>query len=217
VLRAALAPRARWALLVLLLAALAATPWLVPGPPPAGHREPLAAGVPARVGPWRARDAAVDARFLGSVAFSEAIARRYERPGSADSLVELLVARDDRSDRGLSASSPKLELPGFGWRIEEREARAPPAAGWRAESLWLRSREGLHLVHTWSAGVAPLPVELARALLALDRSFLRRDEPALFVRVSTPVAASPAGPRLAELRLARFEKSLARAPLFEPD
>jgi hypothetical protein len=54
-------------------------------------------------------------------------------------------------------------------------------------------------------------VEIARALLALDQSFLRREESARILRISTPVIDSSVGQRNAQARFKHFAERLARA------
>ena len=59
------------------------------------------------------------------------------------------------------------------------------------------------MVH-WYLGVESLPEEAVRALLALDRSPLRRVEDALVVRVATPIDGGAGGELAAARRLDGF-------------
>lgn len=60
------------------------------------------------------------------------------------------------------------------------------------------------LVYRWFEGVDAPGVELARSLLSLDRSALRRPGRALVVRLVTPIEKHAGGEASAQARLDRF-------------
>jgi EpsI family protein len=206
-------PAPRWIASGALLAALAAaSPWIPRWSPPEASPPPVYTLVPAVLGRWHGTVAAIDQQFLGTVEFSDKTHRVYRRARGEP--VTLFVGVDHRLDRRKSFVSTKVTHPGFGWRVEERATVVLEPRGSAAESLLLHSPHGLHLVYFWYQGVASAPVEVLRALLALDRSALRRPGEGLVVRLSTPVASEPAGRAAAERRLRAFAKRLLAAPLF---
>jgi hypothetical protein len=83
--------------------------------------------------------------------------------------------------------------------------------GGHHELLLQRAPHGIALVYYHTDGIASPGVEIARALLALDQSFLRREESARILRISTPVIDTSVGQRHAQARLKHFAERLARA------
>ena len=68
------------------------------------------------------------------------------------------------------------------------------------------------LVRHWVVGTRGLVAETLRSFLAMDRSPLRRREPIVVVRLSTPIEDRRANARdQAERRLARVEEHLTEA------
>ena len=79
--------------------------------------------------------------------------------------------------------------------------------------LVLRSvgRRAYWLVNRWYVGTDSLPTEIARSLVGLDRSPMRRDEGSYVVRLSTPIskpASDDAALRAGQERLDSFARSL---------
>jgi exosortase len=152
----------------------------------------------------------VDRVFLGSVAFLEVFHERFERPGGP---VLLFLAVGSRAQRTYSVLSPKTAVPGTGW-IEEQagwEALEPGADPVRVRVLRFGSHR--YLVAHWYEGAEPLGVEVARALLALDRGGAgTRGDRILAVRIAVPIEASgDEGLRDARGRLEAFALPLRRA------
>jgi len=163
--------------------------------------------VTTRLGPWGSEAVEVDRRFLGSVGFSERIGRRYRREGEPGA-VDLFAGIDRRERPELSLLSPKTRVPGFGWRIERREPSSLPGIA-SAERLLLRAPNGIQwLGYHWTEGTRSLLIESLRAYLALDSGPLRRPDPALVVRLSTPVRSQIGE---AEERIAAFLPEARRA------
>jgi EpsI family protein len=181
---------------------LGVEPWQ--GEPP--RSAPLSE-LPRRLGDWSASDRELDALFLGSVVFSEAVHRRYERGSER---IDLLVAADDRVDERASVHSTKTALPGPGWDVVER--RRESLSGDRlVERLRLRSLEGDALVYRWCVGCGSRVEEVLRSTLGLDRSALRRPGRAVVVRVATTTYPLPGAEAAAEARLAGFARAVDAA------
>jgi exosortase len=195
------------ALLALLALALslagvtfALRPWQLAAEPPA----PALSAMPARVEGWTGKRLELDSEFLGSVSFPEWIQRRYT---SESGRVDLLLAASPRLDPALDFFSPKTAVPGPGWVVEERRSVRVP--GLDADVLRVRVRDpagGRALVYRWFDGVGAPGEELARSLLSLDRSPLRRPGRAVLARLVTPIGAEPGGERRAQARLDGFAR-----------
>jgi EpsI family protein len=178
--------------------------WQPPPPAPIG----LMREIGENMGGWRSERLEIDYNFLGKVAFSEAIFRRYRKRGQS---VDLFIGLGDRDGRLGSPFSPKTALPGSGWIVEERGAVQIEPGGLEVESRLVRSRASRRLVFHWYAGTDGLASESVRSLLALDASPLRRPGEGVVVRMSTEVAGPGAAERReAEERLRRFYLPLSQ-------
>ncbi len=173
-----------WVNLAALFAVLAVANWVIPPWTPPRGQEPLLSGLPPRLEGWQAEGLKLDRDFLGSVGFSEWVHRRYVK---GESQVELFLASDDRLDPRVSPVSAKTALPGPSWEVLQRAPVRLDPDGLVAESSVLGSLRRQALVYHWYDGVAPLRAEALRALLALDRSPLRRPGRAVVFRASTPL------------------------------
>jgi EpsI family protein len=200
----------RWLLLGALLLALALIPFVIPAHQnPNLSRPSLEASIPSKLGSWQGVDLPRDDRFLGSVVFGDELNRHYRRKRGAP--IKLFIGVDDRRNRGAGLVSAKTQHPGFGWRIVERTPLDPPPDGGHHELLLQRAPHGIALVYYRTDGIASPGVEITRALLALDQSFLRREKSARILRISTPVIDTSVGQRHAQARLKHFAERLARA------
>lgn len=203
--------RVRFLSLVALLVALGVVALVLPPwtPPPSTAR-PLYT-LPAVIGDWRAGGVELPESFLGSVRFSESIHRLYESDAGE---IDVFIGTDDRLDRYTSLRSGKTLLFEEGSFVEQilpASDVSDPAGQSAAPFVATRSTRAIvhgwktrTLVQHWYVAVESLPVEVLRAGLGLDRSPLRRHEPAWVVRVATPIAADAGGLPAAEQRLDGF-------------
>lgn len=201
----------RWALLAVLLVALGAAAGGIPRwRPPVVSHDPLFSRIPPKLGEWTGQEATIDQTFLGTTRFSDRVYRTYR---SGEGQVTIFVAEDNRFHPLLSLVSPKTAVLESGFTVD-RTFRVPvPALGGReVEALVLHGSKGEHeLAFHWRDGAAALPVELARSVLALDRSPLRREQPVRAVRVATPIPASEVGEAEAMQRLQAFLDQLVKS------
>jgi exosortase len=176
--------------LLLLVTSLAGVtfalrPWQASAEPAAA---PLSA-LPSRIDGWNGRRLKLESEFLGSVSFAEWIHRRYERDGAQ---VDVLLGANPRLDPAVDFLSPKVDLPGAGWVVEDRRTVELPGVGTPVELLRLRDPVGSRaLAYRWFEGVGSSGEELTRSLLSLDRSPFRRPGRAIVVRVLTPLGREP--------------------------
>lgn len=173
-------------------------------------RPPTQPGVPlttirAELPGWQLRGWKPDPEFLGTVRFDAFLAHEYSHPDQPS--VRLFLATDHRLDPAVGLASPRTRIPAPGGvPLSSLRPLAAPAPG--VEAIVVGLREGPVLVHHWRVGLASLAEELARALLALDRSPFRRAGRAAFVRLSTPIERGPRGLEEAMRRLGRFHDAL---------
>jgi EpsI family protein len=156
------------------------------------------------LGDWTASPLETDRLFLGSVSFRENLSVRYQQDGEA---VDLFLGIGDRAQRFSSAQSPKTELPGSGWVVEER---GTASFGTREiDALVERSAANRRLlVYHWMEGAAGPGREALRSLAAIDATPWSQARDPLVVRVSTEIAGpSVEDRRRAEARLKRFLSS----------
>lgn len=190
--------------LALAVASLAVRPWVQPRVP----EQPLAAVSIQGLG--EPQGLRLDQQFLGSTAFTEWVRRSY---GTGAERVELFLGGDDRASGGVRILSLKTAVLDSAWSIEER-GRTRLASGREAEWFVLRSGTRRQLAWRWHEGVAGTGEEVARALLAIERSPLRRPGRAVAVRLSTPIGSGGGSRVQAEERLAalaaQIEGSLPR-------
>ena len=110
----------------------------------------------------------------------------------------------------MSLISPKTQTLQAGVYVVEESTANEKAA---RNELIIRDARGQHwLVDHEYRNVESLPWETARRFLSLERSFLRRNEPALVIRIATPTDPNPKNRGADRARLERF-KSAARDTL----
>lgn len=166
--------------------------------PPPRPRPPVAS-LPAHLGPWSIRgEMAPDRVFLGSARFPEFTYRRYERNGRE---VAVFVAANDRINRFHSLVSPKITLPGTGWKTLREDPVFLGSDHDPATRMLLASEEGSVMSLHWSERIASAGEELLRSTLVLDRGPLRRPGRALVVRLHTPIPDTAEGRSAAEASL----------------
>jgi exosortase len=190
------------ALLVLVGSLAAVTfamrPWQLPPTAPATPLSQL----PARLEGWTGKRLELGSEFLGSVSFAEWIHRRYE---SASGQVDVLLGATPRLDPAVDFLSSKIDLPGAGWVVEDRRTVRVPGVAEDVERLRVRDPRGTRaLVYRWFVGVGSPREELARSLLSLDRSPLRRPGRGVVVRLVTPFGRELIGESAAQARLDGF-------------
>jgi hypothetical protein len=154
--------------------------WEAPPAPPS-----LIGGVVAGLG--FAQKLEIDRRFLGSTGFRESLLRSVSW-GRSDAVV--FVGVGARANRARSPLSPKTELPGSGWVIEQETRVQLEAGGPVAHARVMRSGSRRWLVHHWYEGNGSLAEEVLRAWLALDRSPWRRSREIVAVRVGIPLSGA---------------------------
>ena len=169
--------------LAVVLVGLAVSTFAIPPWTPAPVSLPPISKLPAQLDGWQASGLKLDDQFLGSVTFSEWVHRRYEKDGRS---VDVLIGSDDRLDPRIDFGSPKAAVPGSGWAIASDGA--VELGNGQIAYRYIATFEGeRQLVYLWTEGVSSRSDELVRAVLASDRSPLRRDGRALLVRVATPM------------------------------
>lgn len=169
------------ALGLVLATACALSLWLPRFEPP----EPVRLGASARLasGLGLSEELDVDRRFLGSVGFQESFSRRFEL-GEDDVFLFFGVGR--RSARSRSPISPKTGIPASGWVVES-EATLELEGGVEVRVRVMRTGSRRMLVYHWYQGAAGWRREALMALLALDRSPLRRPGEILAVRLGVRI------------------------------
>jgi EpsI family protein len=204
------APSARWAwaLPILLAAMLAASLWLPRWELPE-HERFVPVALPVEIDGWRMqRKLPVDETFLGSVRFTTYLYRSFAR---GRELILVFVGYDNRMRSDRSFLTRKNAFVDAGWRVEERHFLPPETDGRRVESVLAHSRQRRLLSHVWYANTGPWYTETLRALLALDRSPLRRRNTGRVVRISTPVGPGAEEVAPARARLRSFGPALEAA------
>jgi exosortase len=178
---------------------------------PLPSRGPL---LPETEAPWTSEDPPVDPLYLGSVRPERSAQRRYllapeagERLRLGPEAVSVFVAEDGRLEGTTSLRSPKVEVPGRGWKAESRSAAELPGR-YRAQRVVARGEARRALSYTLYLGVGGTLEEGLRGFLSLDRSPFRRLERAHVVRISTEIAAAAGGERRAERRLGEIFRRL---------
>jgi len=181
-------PHRRIALLA-LAASLAALSLLPPFPEAAPAPRRFEASIPDQRGVWTSERTTSQAMFHG--ALSGGFHRRYRRdagPGRPPEFVDLLVGFEDASTPvTFRMLSSKLASPGPEWSVLERRRERIFLLDVEAErALASAGRDERHaVVYAWRPGDRGLWAESWRALLALDRSPLRREHPRVAVRLSS--------------------------------
>lgn len=204
--------RWRWAgVVVALLSVAGMTSFVQPWQPETEVRVRLKQRVPTELAGWTGTTTPIDEQFLGTVRYSDSLSRVYRR---GDDAVSVLVLEDNRIHPLLSLDSPKTAVAFAGWdRVERRGVHLESVE--EASVLALRSARGdEQLVLHWRDGLESLPVELIRSAFSLDRSPLRRSQPARSVRIAMPIDHATGGREQTESRLMAFAKDLI--PALEP-
>ena len=181
------------------------TPWSAPR-----QDARLISPLPKTLGSWtQEKDITVlEPDYLGSTGFSARVFRTYTEPNGAK--VDLFLGANDRTGRAMSLISPKTQTLQAGVYVVEESTANEKAA---RNELIIRDARGQHwLVDHEYRNVESLPWETARRFLSLERSFLRRNEPALVIRIATPTDPNPKNRGADRARLERF-KSAARDTL----
>jgi exosortase len=185
------APRAvplpRAVALAAALGGLAALTLVLPVWKPAPSSLPQLSSLPPELEGWRASGLKLDEEFFGSVTFSDWVHRRYEK---ADHEIEVLIGADDRLDPRIDFDSPKAAVPGSGWKIAP-DGAVDLGAGRTAQRYIAEFQGNRQLVYLWTEGTSSRLDELVRAVLATDRSPLRRSGRGLLVRLATPLGTEP--------------------------
>jgi exosortase len=155
--------------------------------------------LPEEFGGWKAiEQLKPNRRYLGSVYFKRERYRRYRR---GDETVSIFVGWEDRLDRSRSLLSPKNLFPGPGWEAEEQMLVELEPERLQGLGVVARSHASRILSYCWYQGVEGTGMEVLRAWLATDRSFLRRPWGALVIRLSTELSSAGDGRSRAEARL----------------
>ena len=182
--------------------------------PPPGTR--LIAPFPKVVGPWRMEEdiTVLDLDYLGSTGFSARTFRSYTGPD--DQEINLFIGANDRSGRTMSLISPKTETLQKGFRVVERGSVEAQSGKDEMRELIARDPQGGYwMIHHGYRHVESLPFEIARRWLSLERSFLRRPEPAVVVRFATPTDPHPENREMDRVRLEAF-KTMALEQIGRP-
>ena len=211
--RAASVPRGRilgltGGLLLIFGAHFLITPWSAPR-----QEARLIAPLPKTLGSWtQDKDITVlEPDYLGSTGFSARIFRKYTESDGGE--VDLFLGANDRTGRAMSLISPKTRTLQAGVHLVDEPTPGESAMKDGLNEVIVRDSEGqTWLVHHGYRNVESLPQETARRLLSLERSFLRRTEPALVIRIATPTDPNPENREADRARLERF-KSAARDTL----
>jgi exosortase len=189
----------------LVVLSLVVTPW-----PRSGFAtDPPVYVIDAELGGWKGVDRRPDRMFLGLASFTQILNRDYVLGRQQ---VNAFVGVAAFGIRYRSFHSPKTRLPTTGWIVEED--RREQLGDRDVEVLLVRRGTRRLLIHHWRQGGRGLAAETLRAVIGLDQSPFRRPDVPLVVRLSTPVAGSPAGVAAGEKRLIEFAE-LLRSPLKE--
>jgi len=189
-------------LALLAVLSVATTRWVAPGPVPMDLERRFAQVLKE----WTVAPLELDRVFLGSVSFRESHFARYQLGGES---VDLFLGIGYRAQRFSSLLSPKTEVPGTGWIIEERGRAKLGSSDRDVDVLVERSATRRLLVYHWLDGSSGLAPEALRSLLALDAMPWRQTRDPLVVRIATEIDGPGAeGRRQAEARLERFLVSL---------
>ncbi len=176
--------------------------------PPASEIPSLHTLVGEALEKWASEKIDPDFSFRGSARFGEVVNRKYHLDTGP---VSVFVAESDFDQRGGSPLSPITAVPGSGWKLADDRVVSDPNWG-RVQERVVEKGKRRVLVRHWVLGSRGLAAETLRSLLAMDRSPLRRPEPIVVVRLSTPIAdRRPDARDQADRRLERVERHLAEA------
>ena len=168
--------------------------------------------MPGTLGDWKAKPLQDDRTYLGTVKWAHSFYRDYGRSGDQ---VGVFVGVNDRRRRDLSGVSDKTRLSGKGWEVVSIDVVELADLDLELDDLGLEldgfevervlSRKGnykRYLAYHWRHGVASIPRETLRWMLALDMNPRMEPLPIVSVRVETEIG--PDGEAAAEARLERF-------------
>lgn len=206
-------PAGGLAFLTSLALVLGAVALLLPRWVPPAARGPGLHDIPNRIGGFESEALDVDPDFLGTVAFSERLSRRFDR-GELE--VDVLVGEDDRLHPSISMLSQKALFPARGLSVLERGRFALDPDGRVVDSMRVADLgRGEWLVVYWWQGIGSRLREFLRSWFALDRGPWRREAPARLVRL-TARAGHPGQAETAIRALApALRAELARLPFGE--
>ena len=106
----------------------------------------------------------------------------------------------------MSLISPKTKTLKAGFYVVEESTLTGDTGSDAVSEIIARDAQGHYwLIHHWYRNVESLPWETARRLFSLERSSLRRPEPALVVRVATLTDPDPGNRRADRERLEAFK------------
>ncbi len=189
-------------LVLLAVLPVATTRWVALGPVPMDLERRFAQVLTE----WTVTPLETDRVFLGSVSFRDSHFARYQLGGES---VDLFLGIGYRAQRFSSLLSPKTEVPGTGWIVEERGRARPGSSDRDIDVLVERSATRRLLVYHWVDGSSGLLSEALRSLLALDATPWCQSRDPLVVRIATEIEGPGAEERRqAEARLEQFIVSL---------
>jgi exosortase/archaeosortase family protein len=203
-----LLPRARILWLTGGLLATFLAQWLIPPwsfPP---HSENLLDPFPKVVGEWtmQAKPPLLDPMYLGTTGFSSRMLRKYTGPDGHE--IELFIGTNDRTGRAPSLISPKTETLRAGFYVVERSPLPSTRHGEEINEIIARDAKGSYwMIHHGYRNVESLPLETTRRFMALERSFLRRSEPARVLRIATPTDPDPGNREIDRARIQNFKQA----------
>lgn len=183
--------------------------WLPVWEDPSVAPNSLDASMSAAFEGWPSQKNEPDFVFRGSARFGEVFDRRFDVSGEP---VDVFVATADFGQRGGSPISRSTAVPGTGWRPRSSErVRVPPEGKLVEERVVEKGKRRMLVLHYYE-GNRGLLVETFRALLALDRSPLRRTRALAVVRIATPIRdRSEAALAVSRKRLERVSVRLEQA------
>ena len=143
----------------------------------------------------------MDRQFLGSAHVDAWVHRRYIKDGD---VVDLLMVADRRLDPLRTLISPKLLVPGSGWKLVRRESIV--------RNRWERAAfvgvSGSQLVELHYSESQDPGFELLRSFFALDRGPWGRTQPLVATRITTPIRPGPDSGRAALNRIVDFQRAV---------
>jgi exosortase len=201
--------------LATMLLALSVISFIMPTWPAPQKTARQAISLPDELGEWKfATTLPVKYSFLGSVRYSSTLYNGYIRNSEP---VNLFIGTDDRLRRDRSSLSGKNGYPdGVGLEQERSIIDLGPDIT-HAESIVIDDVNAERwLSYHWYEGIESVAKEILYALLALDQSPFRRDEPARVTRLTTYVELTPEGRQQADKRLRTFLREIKKAGTTTP-
>jgi len=136
--------------------------------------------------------------FLGSVRYSFTLYRDYSRQEES---VSVFIGTDDRLRRHRSLLSKKNAYQDEVGLVQERSVVDLGHDAGQAVAIVTDNGTQRLLTYHWYEGIDSIATEILYALLALDQSPFRREEPARVTRLTTYIALTPEGRMHADKRL----------------